>query len=197
MSNALPRGSVVPDGDTPSPQTPGDVMQTDFVQRMQQAAEEARDARITRNRSFLEHVVPVLRREGVDIVEIDYEGYGDSGGIDHVELIQAPRKSDTPTACENRTDILHTPLPGVESTSAEWEGRLVTTDDTPRRVPTLENCIHDYAYDMLAHSYAGWEINDGSTGRIKINLREGTVRHDHSSRYTATEDFSTERDLRE
>ena len=140
MSNALPRGSMVPDGDTPSPQTPGDVMQTDFVQRMQQAAEEARAARITRNHSFLEHVVPVLRREGVDIVEIDYEGYGDSGGIDHVELIQAPRKSDTPTACENRADILHTPLPGVESTSAEFYGRIITTDDTTRRVPTLENC---------------------------------------------------------
>ena len=170
--------------------------QADFAERwrIQQAEENAH--RIARNASFLEHVVPVLRQAGVDIVEVGYEGYGDSGSIEDVELINAPRVSDTPTAITNGAAVLATQLSDVESPSSAWQGALVEVDGVERRVTTVENCIHDYVYDMLSHDYSGWEINDGSTGNVVINLREGTVEHNHSARYTATEDFSTERDLR-
>ena len=141
-------------------------------------------------------MVPVLRQAGADIVEIRYEGYGDSGSIEDVELVNAPRVSDTPTAITNGAAVLATQLPDVESASSEWQGALVEVDGVERRVTTVENCIHDYVYDMLSRDYGGWEINDGSSGHVVINLREGTVEHNHSSRYTATEDFFTERDLR-
>ena len=210
MSNALPRGSMVPDGDTPSPQTPGEytqraiedmanssnTVQSDLAQRMQQAEEAAEAGRVARDTSFLENIVPVLQQAHVDIVEVGYEGYGDSGSVEYVELIQAPRKSDTPTGITNSDAVLAAQLPGVESASSEWQGALVEVDGVERRVPTVENCIHDYVYDMLSRDYGGWELNDGSTGNVVINLREGTVEHNHSSRYTATEDFCTERDLR-
>jgi hypothetical protein len=188
------------DEETTTPdQTPGQhpsgAQQPDFAERwrIQQAAEEAH--RIARNASFLENIVPVLRQASVDIVEVGYEGYGDSGSIEDVELINAPRVSDTPTAITNGAAVLATQLPDVESASSAWQGALVEVDGVESRVTTVENCIHDYVYDMLAHAYSGWEINDGSSGNVVINLREGTVEHNHSSRYIATEDFSTERDL--
>jgi hypothetical protein len=173
-----------------------DPVQSDLAQRMQQAEEAAEASRVARDISFLENVMPVLRQAHVDIVEVGYEGYGDSGGIEYVELIQAPRKSDTPTGITNSAAVLAAQLPDVESASSEWQGALVEVDGVEHRIPTVENCIHDYVYDMLSRDYGGWEINDGSTGNVVINLREGTVVQNHSARYTATEDFCTERNLR-
>lgn len=39
----------------------------------------------------------------------------------------------------------------------------------------LYNLIQDQAYDVLEREHGGWEINEGSSGHITINVKERTA----------------------
>ena len=49
------------------------------------------------------------------------------------------------------------------------------------RLPApLQDQIEDWAWQLLGDSYPGWEINEGSSGEISINVQTCVVTHEHN-----------------
>lgn len=59
-------------------------------------------------------------------------------------------------------------------------------------VPEVETAAENYAYFVLEERFPGWEINDGSAGKICIDLALGKVNIEFGSRYTDVEWSSEE-----
>jgi len=51
---------------------------------------------------------------------------------------------------------------------------------TVRLPTTLQDQVEDWAWKLLAGSYPGWEINEGSSGEISVNIQTREVTHEHN-----------------
>lgn len=51
----------------------------------------------------------------------------------------------------------------------------------------ITNQIEKFAYDVLECYWPGWEINDGSSGRLTISVEDQQVVLDHGVRYMEVE----------
>ena len=67
----------------------------------------------------------------------------------------------------------------------EYSG--VTADDLIPRKQDLDDAVEEYVYSILP---GGWEVNDGSFGTIRIDVKAKTADCDFSWRTTGTEDGS-------
>lgn len=77
----------------------------------------------------------------------------------------------------------------IESVIASIGSETVELADETSRV------LEDYAYALLQHREPGWEINEGSFGRITINVADRRVTLEHSTRYEAYEESTIEETL--
>jgi hypothetical protein len=128
----------------------------------------------------LKTAVDFLKTKGVTRIAMDYNGYGDSGSFGFIRFIEQPRKIDAPGQehPENAMLLAHQ-LSGVSAAESphQWQNEK----------PTVEEVIEDYAYRLLANRHPGWEINEGSTGEMFVDLHDGTVTHSHGAHYQHTE----------
>lgn len=122
----------------------------------------------------------VLRSVGALSVAIEYEGYGDSGNVERIEL-QWPRAPGTPPASiaipGARREADAPPASGDESKTGIEEYRF---DDA------IENLLYD-AIELTGHS--GWENNDGGGGTLTIHA-DATAHLEHHDNFTETLDSS-------
>jgi len=95
-----------------------------------------------------------LQALGVMQVHADYDGVGDSGQIEILNF--------------------------WNSTGEEFphQGPSIEVN------PTTEGQVRDLFYALLHVRHDGWENNDGAFGFFRWNLVEGTIDHEHNSRYT-------------
>lgn len=114
---------------------------------------------------------------GHDIVNIimTYDGSGDSGDGDFlVEMLPMPLSAgntvnpDHTLQSDLRTVHFRTALTNIMSAD-----KSITSDDVDR--------FEDDVFNLLP---SGWEINDGSYGCITVDVNKGTIRVEHSERYT-------------
>lgn len=110
-------------------------------------------------------LMPVLAAAGVATVEIFYCGEGDDGGIDEIQCHDADNQ---PVA-----------LPGVQISmqSCNWNGEQVSEHDWG-----LADGIEAFALDIIESRYAGWENNEGATGRIVFNVGADTIELEHGTK---------------
>lgn len=87
---------------------------------------------------------------------------------------------------------------GVAKVEIEFDGcgDEGSTQMASSHDPEVEAAAEDYAYFVLEDNYPGWEINDGSTGTIRIDLASGVVGIDFGSRFTDVEWSGKEVELR-
>jgi hypothetical protein len=109
-------------------------------------------------------LMPVLAAAGVATVEIFYCGEGDDGGIDEIQCHDAENQ---PVA-----------LPGarINIQSCNWNGAQVTEQEWG-----LADGIEAFALDIIESRYAGWENNEGATGRIVFNVAADTIELEHGT----------------
>jgi hypothetical protein len=107
------------------------------------------------------NIIEALKLSSIARVTIQFDGAGDSGGIESI-------------TCEGATDA----IPNIRLN--EWatgqNGTLVSAETT------LPNAIENFAYELLAHTHEGWENDDGAYGEIVIDVVTGTVEHEHNTR---------------
>ena len=110
-----------------------------------------------------------LEKAGVAVIEIEYDGCGDSGQIESIAFLDKDGQS----------------LP---------QDRLPRNSyRTPHRTKAdLETALDALVCDLLP---AGWENNDGAYGMLSIDVLARKARLSHHDRYIATYNSAQELDL--
>ena len=110
-----------------------------------------------------------LAAAGVTLVVISFDGYGDSGQIENVEV----KAGDTVVAMPEST---------IEISEAVWD------QPKPNRTTiSIADLIERFAYDLLTDTHCGWENNDGAYGDFTFDVAERTITLDYNERYTASD----------
>jgi hypothetical protein len=135
--------------------------------------------RIVRNRLCAElrlqnktAVFDALAAAGLATVTVSFDGYGDSGQIERLEI-------------EGAVDTL--PPATVEIATAIW-GEL----EPQRQSMSLADAIEKLIYDFLGSAHDGWDDNDGAYGEFTFDVADRTIRLDYNERYTASVNHSHE-----
>ena len=113
-----------------------------------------------------------LALAGVTRVVVSFDGYGDSGQIENVEV----QAGDDPVT-----------IPGaaIEIAEAGWD------QIEPRRLSvSIAEAVERLAYDVLEKTHCGWEDGDGAYGDLIFEVAEGAITLDYNERYTASENYT-------
>lgn len=112
-----------------------------------------------------------LESASVTKIIVTFDGYGDSGQIESVEV----RTGDDDTA-----------MPGamIEMAQAVWG-----QPEPERSTVSIATAVESLAYDVLQRTHCGWENNDGAYGDIVFDVAERAIMLDYNERYTATENY--------
>jgi hypothetical protein len=108
-----------------------------------------------------------LATAGIFRVEVDFDGYGDSGQIERIAVVDPGDLS------------LDAPRGEVEIRRVRHDGSGVESE-----LKTLPSAIEQVCYDLLAAHHSGWENNDGAYGDFVFDVRTGAITYTHNSRYT-------------
>jgi hypothetical protein len=113
-----------------------------------------------------------LALAGVTQVVVTFDGYGDSGQIENVEV----RAGD---------DDIAMPAAEIEIAEAVWG-----QSEPERSTVSLATAIESLAYDVLERTHCGWENNDGAYGDIIFDVAEHRITLDYNERYTSSENYT-------
>ena len=116
----------------------------------------------------------VIAPFGVTQVVVTFDGYGDSGQIENIEI-------------KAGGDVIAEPPVMIELADAEW-GQA----EPSRSSTSICAAAERLTYDVLEQTHSGWENNDGAYGDFTFNVTEGSITLDYNERYTATENYSHE-----
>ena len=157
-------------------------------------------------RESTQKLVDVMASFGIEGVEAQFNGSGDSGEVEYVYLVQLDKERTAsqveaapeaaaagviiPDECwlEVKDEAMYFgamepsefPLEGDEQGCAVPSGEILDK---------LKSDMTNLAYDILSVHRGGWEINDGSYGSVRLTAK-GRVVCDYTERYTAEEDNS-------
>ena len=143
-----------------------------------------REEKKCKNRESLKEACSMLFNAGITLVEVHYDGYGDSGEIEYVLFFKGDKQLE-----EDEVTSLGLPTSTIEEynhSHKEGESRYKTVECT------LLQKVEDCAYDFLP---GGWEINEGSFGDLKINTEKAKATLEHNYRIQETEYSEEEFDL--
>jgi len=110
-----------------------------------------------------------LTAASVTLVVVSFDGYGDSGQIENVEV----KAGDT---------VVPMPECTIEIAEAVWD------QPEPNRTSiSIANAIERLVYDLLNDTHCGWENDDGAYGDFTFDVAERTITLDYNERYTASD----------
>jgi hypothetical protein len=110
-------------------------------------------------------VFDALATAGVTHVLVNFDGYGDSGQIEHIEF----KAGDT---------VVAAPQAQIEIARARWG-----QDEPERSATSMADAIEQLIYDILNAAYGGWEDNEGAFGEFLFDVAARTVTLDYNERY--------------
>jgi hypothetical protein len=113
-----------------------------------------------------------LAAAGITTVIVNFDGCGDSGQIEMIEV----KAGD---------DVIPLPTVQIEIASAVWGSTTIDRQSRP-----LEEAIEILVYDVLNQNHAGWENNDGAYGEYTFDVAERTITLDYNERHMES-DHST------
>jgi hypothetical protein len=114
-------------------------------------------------------LLDALAAAGVTLVVVTFDGYGDSGQIEGIEV----KAGD---------GIVAMPEGEIEIASAVWD-----QIEPDRSTVSIADAIERLTYDLLNDTHCGWENNDGAYGDFTFDVAERTITLDYNERYTASE----------
>ncbi len=137
--------------------------------------------------ALAEKIIASMLTVGIPEVVVSYNGAGDSGQVDYITVPKQPGASDEEQATEAtlKTIAFHDrtrTFSGFDNVKGEWV--------TNTRPATLHDLIEDLAYLVIDIKHPGWENNDGASGDLTINAKEGTIVLDHNEYITSSEAYS-------
>ncbi len=85
-----------------------------------------------------------LAAAGIEIVDVNFDGYGDSGQIESIEA----RRGDK---------VMELPVTQIEIVTPVWD-----SPNTSRQTMTIHEAIEHLVYELLGDTHGGWENDDGA-----------------------------------
>jgi hypothetical protein len=112
-----------------------------------------------------------LTAAGVTTVVVSFDGYGDEGQIQNVEVKAGEQ-------------IVAMPVEHIELASVVW-------DKTAPECSTISitDAIEHFVYLLLEKTYCGWQDGDSAYGAFTFDVAARTITLDYNERYTSSEYF--------
>jgi hypothetical protein len=111
---------------------------------------------------------------GIETVTLTFDGYGDSGQIERIDVEAGEETTPLPS---DRIEIVRT---------------FYESPEIERQTQTVHEAIETLVYDFLRLTHSGWENNDGAYGEFTFDVAERTIKLDYNERYTSSENYSHE-----
>ncbi|WP_227270962.1 DUF6878 family protein [Roseobacter weihaiensis] len=116
-------------------------------------------------------IFAVLTEADITTVTVEFDGYGDSGGIESV----------------------HAEADGSEIALPEGAIKLLTlgwreTEPTEKTMP-LGEAIEHMVYELLGQTHGGWENNTGAFGEFVFDVAAETITLEFNMRFEDSEFF--------
>lgn len=110
----------------------------------------------------------ILKKNNVERVFVYFDGSGDNGSIDNVEL--------TPDTTSPLLDE-----PALNFHWPRYEGAIWAGDNV-----SIKDAIETICYDYLRAKHQGWENNEGANGYFDFKVKESKILLEFNERSTAT-----------
>ena len=110
-----------------------------------------------------------LAAAGITTVLVNFDGCGDSGQIEAIEV----RAGDDDSAL---------PEVEIEIATANWGSPTIDRQPQP-----IREAIETLVYDVLNQKHNGWENNDGAYGEFTFDVAERTITLDYNERHMETD----------
>jgi hypothetical protein len=151
---------------TPEPTADGAA----FDQKQHEYARRAEEILVA-NKAVL---FDALAAAGIETVTVIFDGYGDSGQIERIDI-------------EAGEGTVLLPSDRIEIARTIWE-----SPEIERQTLTVQEAMETLVYDFLRQTHFGWEISDGAYGEFTFDVAERTIKLDYNERYTSSEHYSHE-----
>jgi hypothetical protein len=109
-------------------------------------------------------VFDALAAAGLTLVEIEFDGEGDSGQIEGIYAYAGDARAELP-----------------ESSITLHEARQGDPKTTTVR---LHEAIETLCYDYLSQTHGGWENNEGAYGIFRFEVSNRSIRLDFNQRFS-------------
>jgi hypothetical protein len=106
-----------------------------------------------------------LAAVGVTLVVVSFDGSGDSGQIENIEV-------------KAGEDIAAVPAGEVELARADW-GK----SEPQRATVSISEAVEQLVYDFLTETHSHWEDGDGAYGEFIFDVGARTITLDYNERY--------------
>jgi hypothetical protein len=106
-----------------------------------------------------------LAAAGVTLVVVSFDGSGDSGQIENMEVKAGEEIAALPTG-------------EVELARAEW-GKT----EPQHATVSMSEAVEQLVYDLLADTHMGWEDGEGAYGEFIFDVAARTITLDFNERY--------------
>jgi len=123
-------------------------------------------------RDYKDILFDVLAAAGVESFDVPFDGGGDSGQIEGVDL---------------QDEFLNMEIEGEFSDGQIWDEKTKKTVYKVSKKITVEKLVENICYDVLELASPGWEINEGSYGTFTFDVKEREVRLDLNARIIQVE----------
>lgn len=111
-------------------------------------------------------VFDALAAANITSVIVEFDGEGDSGGIEHISAICRDTNTEMPT--------ISVPC-----------HQVCSGDDAPVLTEqTLREALENLCYACLDQDNGGWENNDGAFGTFTFNVASRTIELEFNGRYS-------------
>jgi hypothetical protein len=117
-------------------------------------------------------VFDALADANITSVTAEFDGEGDSGGIESVSASIGDMRTDLPAIC-------------VPICQAKFGN-----DALVKTRPTLRKAVESLCYDCLTDSHDGWELNDGAYGTFMFNVAARSIELEFNGRFTDVATFT-------
>jgi len=111
-------------------------------------------------------VFDALAAAGLTLVEVEFDGEGDSGQIEGIFAYAGDARAELP---ESFLTLYQ---------AAQNKGDPRTTN------VSLHDAIETLCYDYLSQTHGGWENNDGAYGIFRFDVKQRSIRLDFNERFT-------------
>lgn len=120
-------------------------------------------------------IMAALKTAGIEAATLSYSGRDDDGQVNELAI--------TP---DNESALL-TPVVVMERNThySVSEDKWECSDELKEM--RLEDALHDLACCILEERRPGWDIKEGSEGKLTINVAEGGYELDHTSYFAEHE----------
>jgi hypothetical protein len=113
-------------------------------------------------------------------VELYYDGSGDSGDFETIQIITIPTPAQIDLSTQQTSNTTAVTVTEKRTNGHTWAQDTAKKENSLITVNAFDEFVSD-VFDLLP---GGWEINDGSYGDIVVDVAEESVKIDHNERYT-------------